>query len=757
VGTRLGRYDILRTLFKGELTDLLLARSEGMEGFQRHVAIKRLHLAPAKDKACLDAFVNEARLAAALHHHNIVQVLDIGEDKGQPYFAMEYVHGVDLRALLNKLSKRGEQLPLQHVVSIIAAAAAALHHAHEQKGPDGKALGIVHRDVTPGNILVGFDGNVKVVDFGIAKAAIKRIITDQGVLKGRVPYMAPEQCAGKPVDRRSDVFALGIVAYELATVRRLFKGATEFLTMSAIVNAEIPKPSRFRNDVPAELEQIMLKALARDPADRYQTAGEMAMALDAVAIKVGVGASTTQLANYMRLQFGTVKEPWLVDEVDEDIEMDSETTDVDFDGAAAGLAPPAAESVKNNAIPRVIAATRSSPIAQVRNIITPAKAADSLDPSAPVSSAAASKPGTLVSATRAPLPAPKKPVPMDKSYSLATAVDAPSYDRQSDNEDTNDSVPTKRAPRTAVASPPPPPANTGTAAIPAGATVRRTPADATEIVVPLPVMPTERPVYKRAPSSIIPQAVREAPRRLLWVAGAMAVVVVVAAAVVLWPSNVPAVAAPNNTREIEMAQRDPVTHEALQPEVAESPNQEAAEAANQASAEAANQEAAAEAAKQEAAAEAANQASAEAANQEGSTEAANQEAPAAAPKQEASQPSGMNATMSDYHAAAAGANDDKQAKDTAEKATKDTAETSVKAEKSTKTAKTVAVAEETKAKPADDKQADDAKTKAVAAKIAKRNPKSTPKPATKRPTKSTPKKTTKKGAKWNPDELFLGD
>jgi serine/threonine protein kinase len=705
-----------------------------MEGFQRHVAIKRLHLAPAKDKACLDAFVNEARLAAALHHHNIVQVLDIGEDKGQPYFAMEYVHGVDLRALLNKLSKRGEQLPLQHAVSIIAAAAAALHHAHEQKGPDGKPLGIVHRDVTPGNILVGFDGNVKVVDFGIAKAAIKRIITDQGVLKGRVPYMAPEQCAGKPVDRRSDVFALGIVAYELATVRRLFKGATEFLTMSAIVNAEIPKPSRFRNDVPVELEQIMLKSLARDPADRYQTAGEMAMALDAVAIKVGVGASTTQLANYMRLQFGTVKEPWLVDQVDDEIEMDSETTDVDFDGAAAGLAPPAAESVKNNAIPRVIAATRSSPIAQVRNIITPAKAADSLEARATAPAATApsttgsSKPGTLVSSTRAALPVPKKPVPMDKSYSLATAVDAPSYDRQSDKEDTNDQVPTERAPRTAVASPPPPPANTGTAQIPTGATARRTPADATEIVVPLPVMPTERPIYKRAPSNIIQQAVREAPRRLVWVAGAIAVVVVVAAAVVLWPSNVPAVAAPDNTREIEMAKADPaIQEESPQAETANAPKhgesgeaatREAAgeaptkgaagEAATQEAGEAATQEAAGEAATQEAAGEAATQeAAGEAATQEAAAEAAKRESRQAA-KQEEPQPSGMNATMADYHAAGdekTAAVDSSANEAIAEKSTKTAADDSsakeattekstktATAEKSTKTVKTVAVA-----------------------------------------------------------------
>jgi serine/threonine-protein kinase len=408
VGPRLGRYDVLKPLIKSELTDLLLARAEGIEGFQRHVAIKRLHAVHARDKACLEAFVNEARLAAALHHHNIVQVLDIGEQGGQPYFAMEYVHGVDLRALLNKLSKRSEQLPLQHVVSIIAAAAAALHHAHEQRGPNGKPLGIVHRDVTPGNILVGFDGNVKVVDFGIAKAAIKRMKTDHGVLKGRVPYMAPEQCAGKAVDRRSDVFALGVVAYELATVRRLFKGASEFLTMSAIVNGDIPRPSQYRRDVPPALEAIMMKALARDPRDRFATAGEMAVALDQVAIEVGVGASTTALANYMRLQFGEVKEPWLL--TGEDFEVESETTDVDFDGGASGLAPPPPESVKNNAIPRRIQVTRSAPISQVRNIITPSK-----------------------------------PAEIDKSYSVTTDVDPPPFETRRPSTD-SDLVPALPAP-----------------------------------------------------------------------------------------------------------------------------------------------------------------------------------------------------------------------------------------------------------------------------------------------------------------------
>ncbi|HEY5944024.1 MAG TPA: serine/threonine-protein kinase [Kofleriaceae bacterium] len=376
-GNRLGRYELIKTLARGALTDLLLGRASGMEGFQRYVAIKLLRPEFANQESTFESFVNEARLAAVLHHHNIVQVHDIGEDGGQPYFAMEYVHGIDLRTLLAKLAKRNEQLPLQHVVSIVASAAAALHHAHEQRGPDGQPLGIVHRDVSPGNVLVGFDGNVKVVDFGIAKAAIKTIQSDAGVLKGQAPYMSPEQCAGKPVDRRSDVFALGIVLYELATVRRLFKGASEFLTMSAVVNAEVPKPSQYRRDIPPQLEAIMLKALAREPSKRFQTAGDMSLALDKIASTVGVGASTTALANYMRLQFGDQKEPWLMQqpegEVADDDDDYSEVTEVDFDGAASGLAPPPSEAVQKNAIPRVIGASKSSPIVAARtHALTPA-------------------------------------------------------------------------------------------------------------------------------------------------------------------------------------------------------------------------------------------------------------------------------------------------------------------------------------------------------------------------------------------------
>jgi serine/threonine-protein kinase len=331
----LGRYQIIKHLASGGMAELLLARAVGIEGFERHVVIKRIHVERARDPNVVNMFIDEARLAAALHHAHIVQVHDSGQEGGEYFFAMEYVHGEDLRRLLNHLAKKGQQFPLEHVLTVMMAAASALHYAHEHKGKDGKALGIVHRDVSPANILVGYDGNVKVVDFGIAKAAVRSSETQSGTLKGKISYMAPEQCMGQPIDRRSDIFALGIVLYELYTVRRLFKGTSDFLTMSAIVAGNIPKPSTCRPDIPPGLETIIMKALAMTPDQRYATADEMRLALKQLAADLKLQASPAELGDYMKKEFGHRPEPWLVD----DDEAEIEVVDVDFDGAANGMAP----------------------------------------------------------------------------------------------------------------------------------------------------------------------------------------------------------------------------------------------------------------------------------------------------------------------------------------------------------------------------------------------------------------------------------
>jgi len=306
------------------MADVLLARTDGIAGFERHVVIKRIHAELLEEPRYVKMFLDEARLAASLHHHNIVQVNDIGEENGEYFFAMEYVHGEDARTLLVEASQRGEQIPLEHVITIITAAAAGLHHAHDQRNLDGKPLQIVHRDVSPANILIGYDGAVKVADFGIALAAHRAEQTQSGVLKGKVAYMSPEQCNCDPVDRRSDVFALGIVLYELVTVRPCFAGDNDFMTMSAIVGGKIEKPSNFRKDLSPQLEAIVMKALARKAEDRYQSADELRIALERFAVEAGLRTSTTALADYMKTQFGAKALPWQEDDGEPELEYESD-------------------------------------------------------------------------------------------------------------------------------------------------------------------------------------------------------------------------------------------------------------------------------------------------------------------------------------------------------------------------------------------------------------------------------------------------
>jgi serine/threonine protein kinase len=329
------------------MAEVLLARVTGIEGFERHVVIKRIRAEQARDKSHVQMFLEEARLAATLHHHNVVQVHDIGEEQGEYFFVMEYVHGEDVRRILTAVTGREARAPLEHVLTIITGAAAGLHHAHEQCGPNRVPLGIVHRDVSPENILVGYDGGVKVADFGIAKASSRSLQTESGIRKGKVAYMSPEQCLGLPVDRRSDIFALGIVLYESLTTRRLFKEDNDFLTMTTIVQSKIPPPSTVWPQIPPELEQIVMKALSPLPGDRYATADELRRALEAFAAKFGLQTSTTALADYMKAKFGQCPEPWLIDDDEPEIELSTE-----FDGSASGGAPVAKDEVRTLAIPR---------------------------------------------------------------------------------------------------------------------------------------------------------------------------------------------------------------------------------------------------------------------------------------------------------------------------------------------------------------------------------------------------------------------
>jgi serine/threonine protein kinase len=331
-----GKYQLVRHLATGGMAEVILARVQGIEGFERHVVIKKIRDESARDDRFVQMFLDEARLAASLHHNNIVQVYDIGQENGEYFFTMEYVHGEDLRRLLAHIAEHERRVPLAHCVTIALATAAALHHAHEHRTPDRNFAGIVHRDVSPANILVAYDGNVKVVDFGIAKLAQRT--EETGLMKGKVAYMSPEQCLGLDVDRRSDIFCLGIVLYELVTVRRLFKGANDFLTQTSITHGKIPRPSEIRGDIPPELEAIILKALAAKPEDRYQTADQMRAALERFAATAKLQTSTTALADFMRAEFGQRDVPWMIAE-------DEPEMSIDFDGAMTGVVAAPEEAV----------------------------------------------------------------------------------------------------------------------------------------------------------------------------------------------------------------------------------------------------------------------------------------------------------------------------------------------------------------------------------------------------------------------------
>ena len=300
VPTSIGKYTIIRRLAIGGMAELLLAASDGMPG---PVVLKRPLPQYLLDDEYLRMFVDEARIASLLRHGNIARILDVGEHEGSPFFTMEYVHGKDLRTLQIAARRRGAGLPLPYALELVIGVARALHHAHEQVDETGTPLGIVHRDVTPANVLVDFEGGVKLIDFGVVKARTRQTETRAGIIKGKIAYMSPEQARGMAVDRRSDIYALGVLLYELTTGTRLYKTGSDFELLTQITTGTVPPPSSRLPGYPAALETILMRALSRQPDERHASADELALDLEGLAGAMGITLGSASLRGWLRSLF----------------------------------------------------------------------------------------------------------------------------------------------------------------------------------------------------------------------------------------------------------------------------------------------------------------------------------------------------------------------------------------------------------------------------------------------------------------------
>ena len=323
---RLGAYTMVAPLAAGGMADVYLARSA-----DRHVAVKVLDPKRSLELDACRMFLDEARLVGMLDHHNIACVLDVDVDRGcgLHYIAMEYIHGKDLREIMIRAVHRGVTVPYEVAIGIVKQAAAGLHHAHTAVDADGQPLHLVHRDVSLSNIMVGFDGVVKLVDFGIARSTMSSVHTLPGIVRGKASYMSPEQCMGEAVDHRTDVFALGVVLYELTTGARCFGGKTDFEKMLAVVRGDYVSPSDLVADYPLELEQIVRCALSSDPELRFPSCAAMFDALDRVLSGRAWLGGEHSIQDLLQRLFGNVREPWDTSAVDDDI------TCVDIQPAAA--------------------------------------------------------------------------------------------------------------------------------------------------------------------------------------------------------------------------------------------------------------------------------------------------------------------------------------------------------------------------------------------------------------------------------------
>ena len=303
-----GRYTLLGRIGSGGMADALLAMLDGPMGFRKPMVIKRMHASLGRDSHFVKMFLDEARLAARLSHAHVVATSEVGECDGHYFIAMEYLEGLSLDRVARRYIQAGGEVPLGMLLRVLCDCLDGLHYAHELKDYDGGALRVVHRDVTPSNLFITAGGASKVLDFGIAKASTQDEATRTGMLKGKLAYMAPEQFMAAPIDRRSDLWSMGVVIWEMSTGRRLFKAGNDAMTYKNIVGADIPPLAGWRRDAPPGLDAVIARALARDRDARYPTAEAMRVDLEAV-LRSQLGATSHgDVAAAMRDRFADILE-----------------------------------------------------------------------------------------------------------------------------------------------------------------------------------------------------------------------------------------------------------------------------------------------------------------------------------------------------------------------------------------------------------------------------------------------------------------
>lgn len=306
--TRLGKYDLVARIAKGGMAEIYLARQRGMVGFSRLVVVKRILPHLAEETEFVSMFMEEARLAALINHQNVVQIFDVGQHEGSYFIAMEFIDGPSLGVISRTARRNRSPLPYPIAAEIVAQACDGLHAAHQLQDEGGATMELVHRDVSPHNLMIARSGAVKLLDFGIAKAQDSSVHTHTGKIKGKYPYMSPEQCRGDPLDRRTDIFSLGIVFHELVVGVRLFKRSTDLMVLKAITEEPVPNPSELQPGIPSAIGAVIMRSLARDPADRYGTAEEMRRAVRRALQRLEVKGTAKMLAAYLDANFAQLLE-----------------------------------------------------------------------------------------------------------------------------------------------------------------------------------------------------------------------------------------------------------------------------------------------------------------------------------------------------------------------------------------------------------------------------------------------------------------